>query len=217
MPDDNERFVWGTETTRRESGIPFLVYEPRRTDAAQLLDDVRHWGDRVHLVRGGQRMTYGELLDLVPRVGTVLRDHGVGPGGRVMLLAFNSAEWIVGFWATLAAGAVVVLANAWWSEAELRHALGVVDVDLVLADPRSATLVPAGVPVLELEEMVAQAAGRPALAGAASGRGGRAGARPVHVGHERTAEGSGAPPPVGHRPPAHAAPCDPPAAPHPWR
>ena len=73
-------------------------------------------------------MTYSELLDLVPRVGTVLRDHGVGPGGRVMLLAFNSAEWIVGFWATLAAGAVVVLANAWWSEAELAHALGVVDV-----------------------------------------------------------------------------------------
>ena len=164
MPDTNERFVWGTETTVRESGIPFLVYEPRRTDAAQLLDDVGHWGDRVHLVRGGQRMTYSELLDLVPRVGTVLRDHGVGPGGRVMLLAFNSAEWIAGFWATLAAGAVVVLANAWWSEAELGHALGVVDVDLVLADPRSARLVPAGVPVLELEEMVAQAGGRPALA-----------------------------------------------------
>ena len=58
---------------------------------------------------------------------------------------------------------MVVLANAWWSEAELQHALGVVDVDLVLADPRSATLVPAGVPVLELEEMVTQAAGRPAL------------------------------------------------------
>ena len=81
-----------------------------------------------------------------------------------MLLAFNSMEWIVGFWATLAAGAVVVLANAWWSEAELQHALGVVDVDLVLADPRSAKLVPAGVPVLELEEMVAQAAGAPAVA-----------------------------------------------------
>ena len=44
MPEPTERFVWGTETTRRESGIPFLVYEPRRTDAAQLLDDVRPLG-----------------------------------------------------------------------------------------------------------------------------------------------------------------------------
>jgi len=155
-----DRFAWGTEIVRRTDGIPFLVYEPRRTNAAELLDDVRHWGDRVHLVRGAQRVTYADLLDRVPRTAAVLADHGVGPGDRVMVLAFNSVEWIIGFWATLAADAVVVLANAWWSEAEVRHALGVVDVQLVLADPRSATLVPAGTPVLELEEMVARAQGR---------------------------------------------------------
>jgi acyl-CoA synthetase (AMP-forming)/AMP-acid ligase II len=151
------RFVWGTETVRRERGVPFLVYEPRRTDAADLLDDVRHWGDRVHLVRGPQRMTYAEFLDLVPRAAAVLADHGVGRGDRVMVLAFNSVEWIVAFWATLAAGAVVVLANPWWSEPELRHSLGLVDVSLVLADPRSAPLVPAGVPVLEIDDLAAQA------------------------------------------------------------
>ncbi|MGH9005260.1 MAG: hypothetical protein ACRDYV_19225, partial [Acidimicrobiia bacterium] len=74
----SERFVWGTDTVRRQDGIPFLVYEPRRTDAARLLDDVGHWGERVHLVRGEQRMTYAELGDLVPRVATVLGDHGIG-------------------------------------------------------------------------------------------------------------------------------------------
>ena len=157
-PATTERFVWGTDIVRRSGGLPFLVYEPRRTDAAALLDDVRHWGDRVHLVRGAQRLTYGQLLDLVPRAATVLADHGVGPGDRVMLLAFNSVEWIVAFWATLAAGAVVVLANPWWSEEELRHALGVVDAALVLADPRSAKLVPDPVPLLELEAMAEQAA-----------------------------------------------------------
>ncbi|HEV7862629.1 MAG TPA: class I adenylate-forming enzyme family protein [Acidimicrobiia bacterium] len=168
--EEFDRFVWGTEIVRRDSGIPFLVYAPRRVDAAELLDDVRQWADRVHLVRGPQRMTYGELLDLVPRAAAVLADHGVGPGDRVMLLAFNSVEWIVAFWATLAAGAVVVLANPWWSEAELRHSLGVVDVALLLADPRSAKLVPDGVPVLELDDLAAQAAdaaplARPAPAG----------------------------------------------------
>ena len=151
------RFVWGTEIVRREDGIPFLVYEPRRTDAAELLDDVRHWGNRVHLVRGAERMTFAELLDLVPRTAAVLAEHGVGPGDRVMLLAFNSVEWIVAFWATLAAGAVVVLANPWWSEEEARHALRAVDVALVLADPRSARLLPAEVPVLEVSELAAQA------------------------------------------------------------
>jgi long-chain acyl-CoA synthetase len=156
-PPVSERFVWGTDIVRREGGIPFLVYEPRRTDAGDLLDDVRHWGDRVHLVRGRQRMTYAELLDLVPRAAAVLADHGVGPGDRVMVLAFNSVEWIVGFWATLAAGAVVVLANPWWSEPEARHGLGVADPRLVLADPRSARLVPAEVPLLQLEDLAASA------------------------------------------------------------
>ena len=151
------RFVWGTETVRRPDGVPFLVYEPRRSDAADLLEDARHWSDRVHLVRGEQRMTYAELLDLVPRAATVLADHGVGPGDRVMLLAFNSVEWIVAFWATLASGAVVVLANPWWSEAELRHSLGIVDVTLLLADARSARIVPPGMPVLELDELSARA------------------------------------------------------------
>ena len=161
-----DRFVWGTDIVRRETGIPFLVYEPRRTEAAQLLDDVRQWAERVHLVRGAQRMTYGELLELVPRAAAVLADHGVGPGDRVMLLAFNSVEWIVAFWASLAAGAVVVLANPWWSEEEVRHGLGVVDTTLVLADPRSAKLLPGEVPRLELEELAALAAepGQPRLA-----------------------------------------------------
>jgi acyl-CoA synthetase (AMP-forming)/AMP-acid ligase II len=157
VPEEN-RFVWGTETVRRTTGIPFLVYEPRRTDAADLLDDVRHWGDRVHLVRGEQRMTYAELLDLVPRAARVLDDHGVGPGDRVMLLSFNSVEWIVAYWAILARGAVVVLANPWWSEAELRHSLDVVDVALVLADPKSAQLVPERVPLLEVDALARSAA-----------------------------------------------------------
>jgi len=167
-----QRFVWGTDIRRRDGGIPFLVYEPRRTDAAELLDDVRHWGDRLHLVRGGQRVTYAELLDLVPRAAAVLADHGVGPGDRVMLLAFNSVEWIVAFWAVLAAGAVVVLANPWWSAEEARHGHSVADPALVLADPRSARLVPDGGAWLELEELAVQASApgraplpRPAPAG----------------------------------------------------
>ena len=129
-------FTWGTDIVRRDTGIPFMVYEPRRKSAVLLLDDARRWGGRTHLVKGGRRLTFDELGELVPKVAAVLGDHGVRPGDRVMLLAFNSIEWVVGFWAVLAAGGVVVLANAWWSEAELRHSLGVVDVHLVLADER---------------------------------------------------------------------------------
>ena len=153
-------FEWGTYMVRRDTGVPFLVYEPRRKSAALLLDDARRWGRRVHLVKGGRRLTFEELDELVPKAAAVLGDHGVRPGDRVMLLAFNSIEWVVGFWAVLAAGGVVVLANAWWSEAELEHSLGVVDAQLVLADAHSAKRPPAGVPVVDVEDLVAAAAGR---------------------------------------------------------
>jgi len=153
-------FAWGTDTVRRTTGIPFLVYEPRRTNAASLLDDARRWGGRVHLVRGGHRLTFDELFDLVPKTAAVLGDRGVKPGDRVMLLAFNSIEWVVGFWAVLAAGGVVVLANAWWSEAEVQHSLAVADATLVLADERSAKLVPPGPAVVTLEDLTAEAARR---------------------------------------------------------
>src|SRR5205823_1786478 len=157
-------FVWGTDTVRRSRGIPFLVYEPRRTNAADLLEDARRWGGRVHVVQGGRRLTFDELLDLVPKAAAVLGDQGVRPGDRVMLLAFNSIEWVVGFWAVLVAGGVVVLANAWWSEAELQHSLDMVDAALVLADRRSAKLVRTDGPVLDLEGLAAEAAGRAAPA-----------------------------------------------------
>lgn len=46
MDSAGDRFVWGTETVRRSDGVPFLVYEPRRRNAAELLEDARHWGER---------------------------------------------------------------------------------------------------------------------------------------------------------------------------
>ena len=70
-------FVWGTDMVRRDTGIPFLVYEPRRKNAALLLDDARRWGGRVHLVRGERRLTFDELGDLVPKAAAVLGNHGV--------------------------------------------------------------------------------------------------------------------------------------------
>jgi acyl-CoA synthetase (AMP-forming)/AMP-acid ligase II len=59
-------------------------------------------------------------------------------------MGWNSPEWIVNFWACFRAGAVPVLANAWWSETEVANGLALIQPVLTLADARSAGKVPSG-------------------------------------------------------------------------
>jgi acyl-CoA synthetase (AMP-forming)/AMP-acid ligase II len=60
-----------------------------------------------------------------------------------LILGWNSPEWIINFWACLQIGAVPVLANAWWSEAEVAAALDLTRPAFVLADAYGAAKVPA--------------------------------------------------------------------------
>jgi acyl-CoA synthetase (AMP-forming)/AMP-acid ligase II len=57
---------------------------------------------------GGRRMTYRELWERSRRVAGGLRDRGVAPGDRVALRAPNGIDWVLAFFGTLMAGAVVV-------------------------------------------------------------------------------------------------------------
>jgi long-chain acyl-CoA synthetase len=51
--------------------------------------------DRVAIVDGDRRITYGELDALVDRAARQLGVHGVGPGARLGIALRNRAEWIV--------------------------------------------------------------------------------------------------------------------------
>jgi long-chain acyl-CoA synthetase len=100
---------------------------------AELLSGTGRWAEREFLVQGGRRVSYGAFTSAVARVGVHLRGLGVGPGERIMLLGFNQIEWVVAFWAAQTVGAVAVLGNAWWSEAETAAALEQAAPVLVLA------------------------------------------------------------------------------------
>src|ERR1700677_1656164 len=126
--------AWGSEVAEMEVlGHPCLSFVKRRRHLADLLIDGRRFGSREYIVQGERRMTFDQHEAAVRRATALLRDSGVRRGDRVMLLGANSVEWVVGYWAILAANAIVVLGNAWWSEAELAHALGKVSPSLVLA------------------------------------------------------------------------------------
>ncbi len=150
--------VWGTEVTRREPGpagkIPFLMYSPRRTQLASLLEDAAVWADRTHLVQGDRRLTYTDVFARIDATAAVLHERGVRPGDRLLLLAPNSPEWIVTQWAGIRLGAVVALGNGWWSEPEIAHAIGLLSPALVVADARRGSRLPSGTPALDIADLV---------------------------------------------------------------
>jgi acyl-CoA synthetase (AMP-forming)/AMP-acid ligase II len=157
-------FVWGTEISRRESGIPFLAHAPRRTRLPQLLADAAPWADRLHLVQGDRRLTFAEVLARIESTAALLHAHGVRPGDRVLILAPNSPEWIIAQWAGFRLGAIVALGNGWWSPPEVTAAVDLLAPALVLADPPRLARLPAGTPALDIGALadVAPAAAPPA-------------------------------------------------------
>src|SRR5215467_14640841 len=109
-------FVWGEQVQNAiVRGFPCRVYTQTRRDLSELFLDARRWSDRTALVHGDRRLTFAELEASVRATAAHLVELGVGRGGRVMLLAPNSIEWVVTMWATLFAGGVAVLGNFWWS------------------------------------------------------------------------------------------------------
>jgi long-chain acyl-CoA synthetase len=73
------------------------------------------------VVVGGERVTYQELWDRSARVAGGLAAAGVGRGDRVANRYPNGLEWVLGFWGTLMAGAVVVPVNTRFSESEVEY------------------------------------------------------------------------------------------------
>ncbi|MFJ8026872.1 class I adenylate-forming enzyme family protein [Streptomyces sp. NPDC096311] len=136
--------VWGDEIGIEEvRGIPFRTYSDRPRNVASLLAFADRWADRPHLAQGDKVVTFEGLRNAVTSKATELAATGLGRGDRVLLLGWNSPEWIINFWACVAIGAVPVLANAWWGKAELADSIALLDLKLVLADTRGAANLPA--------------------------------------------------------------------------
>jgi acyl-CoA synthetase (AMP-forming)/AMP-acid ligase II len=143
--DALERGVWGKEIAVEElGGVPFRMYTQRPRRVEQLLTFAHRWGTRPHLIQGERVLSFDELHKAIETKAAELVTLGAVNGGRVFILGWNSPEWVVNFWACLRAGAVPVLANAWWSTAELSTGLEALQPVLTLADERVAPRMPAG-------------------------------------------------------------------------
>ncbi|MFJ2029719.1 class I adenylate-forming enzyme family protein [Streptosporangium sp. NPDC087985] len=106
-----------------------------------LLEMSRSHGDKVFLTYQDQHLTYEEHFR---RAATLARrlveEYGVVKGDRVAIAMRNYPEWVISFSATLAAGAVAVPLNAWWTAQELEFGLSDSEAKVLIADGERAAV-----------------------------------------------------------------------------
>ncbi len=97
--------------------------------------------DRVAVIDGDRRYTYGELGERVNRLAHALRAAGIKAGQRVAILAPNSAPMIEGHFGIPLAGAIIVPINTRLSPDEVAYILDHSSASLLLAGNEFASLV----------------------------------------------------------------------------
>ncbi|MBY8862994.1 acyl--CoA ligase [Nocardia sp. CA2R105] len=130
------------ETTVEEVlGAPLTVLRHRRGSLSELLDASTAWGDRDYLVTADRRLSFAEHAAAAGALaGALAQRYGVGKGDRVAILAANSPEWVLTFWAAQCLGAIAVGYNAWWAQREIAYGLGHTTPKVVVADAKRAAL-----------------------------------------------------------------------------
>lgn len=102
-------------------GVPHDLNMPERSIFANLVESASIFPDRVALVYHGRSFSYSGLLDHVQRLAGYLSHIGVAPGDRVLLYMQNSPQFVIGYYAIMAANAVCVPVNPMNKQAELEY------------------------------------------------------------------------------------------------
>ena len=137
-------------------GTVMPVMKNRGHAIGELISASRAWGDGDYLVTSDRRISFTEHADSVAALATALRDkYGVRKGDRVGILAANTPEWVMTFFATQALGAIAVGLNGWWVPREVTHGIELSRPKVLVVDAkRGAALpeLPADITVLTMEE-----------------------------------------------------------------
>ena len=111
---------------------------------------------KVALADATSGWSYEQLETQIARAADCLSEHGVTSGVPVLVIAPLAAEAVVAYHAILRCGGIVVLLDRRCGQADVRHALDLVDVALVIAGPAMAGrlgLTEAGPPVLPFDAL----------------------------------------------------------------
>ncbi|MFE7654621.1 benzoate-CoA ligase family protein [Streptomyces bottropensis] len=131
-------------TTAKPARLPADAGAPGNL-AAHLaaLADRRGWTARPAFHQGHRAYSHGEVHDLAARTATVLTEHGVRPGDRVLLALPDSVTWVTTFLALARLGAVAVLVNPELTPPELQFMAEDTQAVLWVTGPALDTYIPA--------------------------------------------------------------------------
>lgn len=125
-------------------GHRVLVHVNRKRSLREFVYASQAHGDAEFLVLGDRRITHAAFADLVAAEAAALAtDHGISKGDRVGILAANSPDWVIAYFALVSMGAIVCLYNGWWTPEEIRHATELTEPKLLLGDAKRLARVPA--------------------------------------------------------------------------
>lgn len=99
----------------------FPAFTP--TSGTLVRDCAQRWGDKTFVVLGDQRLSYAEADARSAQLAKGLLVSGVGKGTHVGLLAPNSPEWVIGWFAITRIGGVAALLNTYSKATELSRAI----------------------------------------------------------------------------------------------
>ncbi|PXX69122.1 acyl-CoA synthetase (AMP-forming)/AMP-acid ligase II [Nocardia tenerifensis] len=136
-------------------GAPVPVLRHRGRSLGDVLAASADWGARDYLVTEDRRMSFAEHAAAAGALAAALRDrYGVEKGDRVGILAANTPEWVLAFWAAQSLGAIAVGYNAWWTPREIAYGVGHTEPTVLVVDAKRAALaaeLDLRVPVLTME------------------------------------------------------------------
>jgi long-chain acyl-CoA synthetase len=150
---ENERELFITQVTGPDGFFPVEekdvrgntvpVFVNRKGSLREFVAGSRGHGDAEFMVMGERRITHTEFVDLVAAEAAALAsDHTITKGDRVAILAANSPDWVIAYFALVSMGAVVCLYNGWWTPDEIRHATELTKPKLILGDAKRLARIP---------------------------------------------------------------------------
>jgi len=119
-----------------EDGVPASLDYPRTSLPHFLKESAEAFPQNVAMIFAGKKISYGDLQEKVDALAYALVALGVKKGDRVGLLLPNSPPYVIGYYAILKAGGVVVSLHPLSVEREILHFLNHGEIrTLIVAEP----------------------------------------------------------------------------------
>ncbi len=102
-------------------GVPPDVDIPEQSVVETFDEATDKWANRTALIFYGRKISYRELRDQTDRFAAALYGLGVRKGDRVALLLLNSPQFVIAYFGTLKAGAIVTAISPVYVSPEIKH------------------------------------------------------------------------------------------------